>query len=250
MTNVNPLTGRFDRSAGVFVTGTDTEVGKTVVAGAIARAIRLGGGEPGVFKPVATGGRVIRAEGIFCTDSEFLAWAADTDWDIEAITPAAYLEPLAPLVAARREQRPVDFDRIVQCYNLIAEKSDFTIVEGIGGILVPITESISVLDLAEAMALPVVVVARPNLGTLNHTLLTVRAVQQRGLSVAAIVLNRFNHDTHDLAEDTNPEALAELTELPVVLIPQDEETRIDKPPAIGPSVLFPVENDLLALIGK
>jgi len=245
--STNPLLGRFGRFQGAFVTGTDTGVGKTIIAGSLAVLVRSAGRNVGVFKPAASGGRPVMAEGVLNADSEFLAWCADTSWELATITPASFQEPLAPMVAARRSRQEVDFDRIVQCYNLIGEASDLVIVEGVGGALVPITETVSVLDLAEAMALPVIVVARPGLGTLSHTLLTVEAVHRRGLTVAAVVVNRYDFGTIDVAEQTNPDALAELTGLPVVLVPEDPDTSVEPRPAIGEHILYACEG-LLRLI--
>ncbi len=237
----NPLIGRFHPAEGVFVTGTDTGVGKTVVAGALAILHRRQGWRVGVFKPVATGGRIKVAVGNISPDTEFLAWAADTHHHLSTITPATYVQPLAPLVAGRMSGTPVDLDEVVRRYNLIAADSDLMIVEGIGGLLVPIAETVSVLDLAEAMALPLLVVARPGLGTINHTLLTVQAAWTRGLTVAGIVVNRYVPSSPDLAYETNPGVLAEQTGLPIVMVPEDADTAVEPEPSVGPGVLFACE---------
>ncbi|MCG3181584.1 MAG: ATP-dependent dethiobiotin synthetase BioD [Phycisphaerae bacterium] len=247
----NPLMGRFEpAAAGVFVTAIDTEVGKTVIAGALAMAARRGGRRVGVFKPFATGCRHRQGLGLVSSDSEFLAWAADCELDLATITPQRWHAPLAPMAAAKAENRPVDFDAVVSAWRRLRAASDFAVVEGIGGILVPLTRDASVLDLAEAMGLPAVVVARPLLGTLNHTLLTVDALRSRGLKVAAVAINRYNPDSHDPAEESNPAVLAELTRLPIVCVPDDAQTRVEPAPAIGGSVLFPCQNELLPLLLK
>jgi len=234
----NPLTGRLPSAPGVFVTGTDTGVGKTVVAGALAMLARTQGARVGVFKPVATGCRRVNTVGLVSGDSEFLAFCADSGLDLATITPVCYHEPLAPMAAAQREGRSVDFDAIASAYGRVVAGSDWVVVEGIGGALVPLTRRVCLLDVAAAMGLPLLVVARAGLGTINHTLLTVEAARRRGLKVAAVAINRYRAASADLAEETNPAALEELTHLPVVCVPDDPETRVEPPPAIGPGVLF------------
>ena len=260
----NPLAGQFRANVpGLFVTGTDTGVGKTVVAGAIAFLQRQAGKRVAVFKPIATGCRRDSGSGVasaalggmprlvshvfgdaprlVSTDAEFLAWAAESPHELAMINPVTYADPLAPLVAAQRTRQPIDFEAIVDTYYALTSKSDFAIVEGIGGLMVPLTEKLTVLDLAEAFALPLLIVARPVLGTLNHTLLTVAAARSRGLRIAAIVVNRYHADSAalpDLSEESNPAVLAALTRLPVVCVPEDTETSIEPPPAIGRDVLF------------
>jgi dethiobiotin synthetase len=209
---------------GVFVTGTDTEIGKTVVAGGIARVLRARGFQVGVFKPVATGCE-IRREGLVSPDAEFLAHCAEAPQDLKLICPVRYHRPLAPAEAARHERREVDLAAIRESYRAISRRSDVMVVEGVGGLLVPLTEKFFVADLAVEFDLPVVIVARADLGTINHTLLTVEAVRARGLSIAAIVLNRYRADSATLAEETNPALIAKLARLahPIV-VPYDQST--------------------------
>jgi len=212
---------------GLFVTGTDTEVGKTVIAGAIAVLLRSRGVRVGVFKPVATGCvRRVRL-GLTSEDAEFLAHCADSPHDLRTISPCCYATPAAPSVAARHERRPVDFEAIARAYRLIVQDSDFVIVEGVGGLLVPITEAYNVADLAGRFGLPLVIVARASLGTINHTLLTLEAARHRNLKVAGVVLNRYRADSATLAEETNPEVIAQVgrVDLPVV-VPFDRHTNL------------------------
>lgn len=235
----NPLIGRLPAPRrGLFITATDTGVGKTIITGALAMLARGAGRKVGAFKPIATGCRADAGGGLVSSDAEFLAWSADSDQPLATINPVRYHEPLAPLVAARRARSPIDFEAISLAYSRLTESSDLVLVEGIGGLLVPITEKLTVLDLAEAFDLPLLIVARPGLGTLNHTLLTVRTASQANLAVAAIVINRYRADSQDLAEESNPAVLAELTGLPVFCVPDDAETRVEPSPAIGPDVLF------------
>src|SRR5437868_5572423 len=160
------------RIPGLFITGTDTEVGKTVIAGAIADWFRRRQFRVGVCKPVATG-CVRRREGLVSEDAEFLAHAADARFPLDVICPQRYVEPLAPAVAAERAKRPVDWESVQRSLTIMSRDADVMIVEGIGGVRVPIDAKTTVLEMARWLGLPSVVVARPGLGTINHTILTV-----------------------------------------------------------------------------
>ena len=164
---------------GLFVTGTDTGVGKTLVAGGIARLLRDEGLKVGVFKPVATGCRE-QYEGLVNADSEFLRMCSDCDLELSVISPVGYVTPAAPIVCEGHERRRVDFELIAECYKRICEESDVVIVEGIGGVRVPISGDVDVIAMMKWFGLPVVVVTRPDLGTINHTLLTIDAVRGAG----------------------------------------------------------------------
>jgi dethiobiotin synthetase len=209
---------------GVFITGTDTEVGKTVIAGAAAVLQRSRGLRVGVFKPIATGCRHDIRLGLVSSDAEFLAACAEVAYGLPMICPCCYATPAAPVVAARHEHRPIDFDAITRCYRYIADNSDFVIVEGIGGLLVPITHQYLVADLAREFDLPLVIVGRSGLGTINHTLLTLEAARARQLHVAGIVLNTYEPDGATLAEETAPEVIARAGKVPPpLMIPKDAQ---------------------------
>ncbi|MDY6914211.1 MAG: dethiobiotin synthase, partial [Planctomycetota bacterium] len=176
------------RLRGLFVTGTDTEVGKTLIAGAIARRFRKAGRRVDVFKPVASGCRRERGE-LISTDAEFLAACAESTRTLAEITPLRFAAALAPNVAARREGRDVDLEAIFDAYDRLDREA--VIVEGVGGLLCPISDDFWVVHLAMMMALPVVIVVRAGLGTINHTLLTLHAARSAGLNVAGVVVNRY-----------------------------------------------------------
>lgn len=235
-------------SRGWFVTGTDTGVGKTVIAGAMARlAVELGA-RVGVMKPVATGCRHDPRLGLISADAEFLAHCADARENLETVNPVRYAGELAPMVAAEREHRPIDWKAIRTNWARLRE-SDRVVVEGIGGLLVPIDGEHSVADLAAEMELPLVIVARPGLGTINHTLLTIEAARQRRLPIAAVVINSYQPDSATLAEETNPEIIARLTGMRIPLIvPYDRSTNIATG-AIGESVLYPLRSFVRASFG-
>jgi dethiobiotin synthetase len=172
---------------GLFVTGTDTGVGKTVVAGAIAAALRAGGTRVAAFKPVVTG-LDEPAEPGWPRDHELLAAAAGTR--PEAVAPHTFGPPVSPHLAAELAGTALALDDMVTAASAaVAEAgADVLVAEGVGGLLVPLTAEASVRDLAVQLRLPLVVAARPGLGTISHTLLTVEAARAAGLAVAAVVL--------------------------------------------------------------
>jgi len=160
---------------GYFVTATDTAVGKTVVTRGLATALRARGRDVAVFKPVQSGARANDPTG----DAALLG--ADCIY--------AFSAPLAPLVAARAEGRTIALEPIAKRAEELAREHELLLVEGAGGLLVPLADGFDMADLAVALGLPLVVVARAGLGTVNHTLLTIEAAQARGLELAGVVLN-------------------------------------------------------------
>lgn len=194
------------RIPSIFVTGTDTGIGKTVVAGAIADWFRRRGVRVAVLKPAATG-CVHRREGLVSEDAEFLAVCSDSPFPLDLICPQRYAEPLAPAVAAERARQPLDWEAIDRSICLMSAESDVMVVEGVGGILVPMDARYTVLDMATWIGSPAVIVARPNLGTINHTLLTASALRGAGIRVAGVVINRYRADGATVAEETNPRAI-------------------------------------------
>jgi len=181
---------------GIFITGTDTGVGKTFVACAAARLLRSWGVNVGVMKPIATGNQ---------DDAHRLLKASEIDEDLALVNPQFFKAPLAPAIAAQAEGREVDSESIYKAYWHLSKKYDVLVVEGIGGVKVPLGESTYVVDLIEALRLPALVVARAGLGTLNHTLLTLDALAGKKVPVAGVLFNGGSGKS--LAEKTNPEAL-------------------------------------------
>ena len=228
------------KARGLFVTGTDTEVGKTVIAGGIARVLKDKGQRVGVFKPIASGCRKERGE-LVSQDAEFLAHCADARENLDQICPVRLKEPLAPEVVVQRGAGPIDLAAIRTYYNRLASEQEVMIVEGIGGLLVPLTEDLLVADLASQMDLPLLIVAKPGLGTINHTLLTIEAARARGLRVAGIVINSYVADTATVAEETNPAAIERASGVKVLtIVPRDLDTNMSRG-TIGPGVLFALE---------
>ncbi|NLX12916.1 MAG: dethiobiotin synthase [Phycisphaerales bacterium] len=225
---------------GWFVTGTDTNVGKTVIAGALARLLRERGRKVAVFKPIATGCRRDLHLGLVNGDTEFLAHCADTDQTLEEITPVRYAGDLAPLVASERQQHPINWSAVDEGWRSIGRTHEWVIVEGAGGLLTPIDINNNMADLARQFELPLIVVARATLGTINHTLLTLESAKARGLRVAAVVVNGYRPGSATLAEETNPEVIARLARIPIPLIvPFDHRTNPETG-LLGESILYPL----------
>ena len=214
------------KAQGLFVTGTDTGIGKTLIAGAIARFFAASGKRVGVFKPVASGCTKTR-EGLISEDAEFLAYCASSEFPLSVVNPVTFELPAAPILCEQAENRKVDFEQIASTYKYICENSDVVIVEGIGGIRVPISKDIDVLDLAGEFALPVVIVSRPDLGTINHTLLTIDAVRDAGLTLAGIVINGYDETKAELAEKTGSEIIASCRNVKILtVVPYDPAANV------------------------
>jgi dethiobiotin synthetase len=170
---------------GLFVTATDTGVGKTEVACGLLRSLRAAGLDLGAMKPAQSG--VSPGEE---SDAERLRAAAGGGDPAELVCPYSFAAPLAPAVAARLAGVEISLPRILQVARALAARHQALLVEGAGGLLVPLTPRESFADLAVALGLPVLVVARAGLGTVNHTALTLEALRARGLRVVGVVLNR------------------------------------------------------------
>ena len=177
------------RTRGLFITGTDTGVGKTYVAARLAEALCGQGLSVGVYKPAATGRTLDEFGHPRWDDVDRLAAAVDGCWDQERICPQRFAEALAPPVAAGLEGRCVDPRLLRSGAAWWHGRVDILLIEGVGGLLCPLTEAETVADFAAELKLPLLIVARQALGTINHTLLTLEVARGRGLSVAGVVLN-------------------------------------------------------------
>lgn len=207
---------------GVFVTGTDTGVGKTVVAAALALAAQARGRRVTPLKPAQTG-VADRAQG----DAAFVARLLGLETAPEAICPYLLRAPLAPAVAAGLEGRRLDPAIVVRAYEALRADHDYVVVEGAGGVMVPFSDGVDMGGLAERLDLPVVVAARPGLGTLNHTLLTLEALHRRGLTVLGVILSGYPSEP-GLDALTNPATLARITPVPLLgAIPFDGAIDVD-----------------------
>jgi dethiobiotin synthetase len=186
---------------GLFVTGTDTGVGKTLVACSVARALRERGLDVGVMKPIETG---VGPAGPL--DAIALRAAAGAEDALDLVCPQQFALPAAPTVAAAFEGREVDLAVVDAAWAVLGARHHAMLVEGAGGLLVPAAAGVTMADLAARFGLPLLIAARGALGTINHTLLTLEAAERRGLVVAGVVIS---HSTGRLS-DADAANLAEL----------------------------------------
>lgn len=194
-----------------FVTGTDTGVGKTTVSVAILAAAARRGLATGAMKPAESGCARGADGALVPADAEALRAVCTVGQSLDDICPYRLAEPVAPAVAAARAGISIDLAEIARCYRrLQARAPDLALVEGAGGLLVPYAESLCAADIARALELPILIVARPDLGTINHTLLTVEAARARGLTVAGVVFSRARAGTDLILEASNAEEIERL----------------------------------------
>ncbi len=211
------------RKPGLFITGTDTGVGKTVVACAIALTLRRQArARVGVLKPFGTGCRTER-EGLVHDDAEALAHFSNCSEPLEIINPIRFKPPLAPAVAAAEAGRGFEIGGIEHSLRHLEAHHDVMVVEGVGGIMVPLDPhdpTCTVLNLAVDLGLPAVVVARSGLGTLNHTVMTVRLLQLAKVPVAGVVMNNYEPDPAMRSDDpsltSNRLWIEKMTSVPVL----------------------------------
>jgi dethiobiotin synthetase len=198
------------KSKGIFITGTDTGVGKTYVARGIARTLTRDGIDVGVMKPAETGCR--RRSGQLMPDDAIRLMNATGGRDpLDLVNPYRFSKSLAPSVAAELVGKTIRPARIVNSFQALSRKHDFMIVEGAGGIMVPLSGKYLYLDLAAALRLPIVIVARPGLGTINHTLLTISTLKKRRLRIAGFVMNYAKDWKKGLAEKTSMSVIEEIS---------------------------------------
>ena len=183
------------------VTGTDTGVGKTVIACALVAVLRQRGLRVAAMKPVETGG---------AADADRLRAAAGGEDAPSDVCPVTFAEPLAPLVAAQRLGHPIDIAALDAAFARLSARRDAVVVEGAGGLLVPLTEQVSVRELFARWRLGLIVVAANRIGAINNALLTVHAARAAKLPVRALVLNSLTLERCDVAAETNGDTLAHL----------------------------------------
>jgi dethiobiotin synthetase len=203
-------------NTGFFVTGTDTGVGKTAITGGLTGVFRKNGIKAVAFKPVQTGG-LESERGLLSEDALFYGAVTELPYSSQELNPCCLRPPLSPNVAARISGQVIDPEALKAAYLRLAAENDMVLVEGAGGICVPLVDAhFTMADLACLFGLPLLVVARPGLGTINHTVLTVSFARQAGLEVKGIIINGYREDQATMAERTNPEVIQRMTGVPVL----------------------------------
>jgi dethiobiotin synthetase len=182
-----PLTAHDSRLTGVFIAGTDTGVGKTTVTAALAVQLQTRGRQVGIMKPIETG---VSIDGTDRSDAGRLRTAVGCADALDLISPYRFIDPIAPLAAARRTGRTIELEAIKQAFDRLAHGSRLMLVEGVGGVLAPLSDRFDVGDLLRMLELPTILVSHASLGAVNHVLLALEALTQRNAPVLAVVLNR------------------------------------------------------------
>ncbi|RJQ51192.1 MAG: dethiobiotin synthase [Nitrospiraceae bacterium] len=211
---------------GIFMTGTDTGVGKTFLSAGLISALKEKGFSVCPMKPVETGCKILKGE-LVPEDALKLVKAAGVSEPLDLVNPYRFKHPLAPSVAAELEGAKTGKRKIIAAYNKLSAGYDIMIVEGAGGIMVPIYNKYLYLDLIRDLALPVVIISRPGLGTINHTLLTIEAARNRGIDITGVIINYTARHGKDISMKTNPRVIEKLTGTPVLgVVPYMKNFRI------------------------
>jgi len=215
---------------GLFITATDTEVGKTVITGALAAAFKARGLDIGVIKPLASGGVKNDCDELVAEDAVFLMKAAGfDDTHRHAVNPLCLAPALTPAVAAIESGMSIDVPAIVNACRKMIKDHEISLVEGVGGITAPIWEDYLVADLMGELKLPTIIVTRPNLGTINHSLLTAAYARQRGLNVIGFIINSWEEDKATVLEHSNLDYIERLSGLPILgKFPRDNSISVPK----------------------
>lgn len=202
-----------------FITGTDTDAGKTYVTCLLIEALRREGKAAVGYKPLACGDRA---------DAHALQQASENTVTLDEVNPVYLKVPASPFAAALLENKTVDMEAARLGFHNLAARFSYILVEGAGGWEVPLTHKMSMADFAAELKLPVIVVVNNKLGCLNHTILTVKNIQARGLTCAGIILN-YAHDERDLASISNRMVLQQFLDVPVLSEIMHGESQMDWP---------------------
>ena len=221
---------------GIFVTGTDTEAGKTIVTAALTAALRRAGLDAVPMKPVQTGA-IGNEKGSRSPDLDFCLSAAGVELsekEYRLLAPHCFELPASPHLAARKEERTLSVDLLCESFEKAARRHEVVVVEGVGGVLVPLNEREFVADLIERLGLPVVLAARTGLGTLNHTFLSIKELERRGAAPAGIVFCQTRPGPPGLIEKDNIETIGRISGVPVLgTIPFIEGLDSEREPPSG-----------------
>ena len=194
---------------GIFITGTDTGVGKTIISAALLCALKSTGVDAIYMKPVQTGCQR-QGKKLIAPDLDFVLSVSGflpSEKERGLLAPYCFCRACSPHLAAKTEKKPISLTKIKNIFKNLTRQHDFVVVEGAGGILTPLSSKQTMLDLAKALDLPIIVVAHPGLGTINHTLLTLHILKEAGLKVLGVVLNYSTNTKKGLIEKNNKDTL-------------------------------------------
>ncbi|MFA4956052.1 MAG: dethiobiotin synthase [Candidatus Methanoperedens sp.] len=205
---------------GIFITGTDTNIGKTVIAAGLAGALNNKGYSVGVMKAVQSGAGIKNGL-LYSPDIEFIKKVMDVNDEMELVCPYLLKEAMAPGIAAEIEGKNIDFEIIKNAFQELENRHDIVIVEGAGGIAVPIKKRLMISDLIKYMGIPIIIVARAGLGTINHTVLTIEYAKRSGIKIIGVIINDYRGG---IVEERNPGIITDLTGIPILgIIPNDPD---------------------------
>jgi dethiobiotin synthetase len=224
----------------LFITGTDTGVGKTLIACGIAAYMRRQGIDVGVMKPIETG----FSKRSPSRDAARLRRYAQSSDSIDMVGPFTYKEAVSPWIAARHSGRPVQIRRILQTADVLMRRHDVLLMEGAGGLLVPLTQNLTMLDLIKRLKTPVLLVTSDRVGTLNHTLLSVNELRAAKIIVLGIIVNGTDVPTPAIARRSTAWVLKKLSRVPVWgTIPRMKKSTVDRPASLADAVsrVVPIE---------
>ena len=179
-----------DRLAGVFITGTDTEIGKTTIACALAWLFRINGIKVGIMKPFATSSKIYSSKHK-SKDTFSLTKEARVNDPDRTLNPVFFPIPASPAMASEILHKPVDLNLVNKKFSYLKKKYDFLVVEGIGGVMVPIKDKVLLIDVIRSMKLPVIIVSSPKLGSINHTVLTINACIESKIPIIGLIFNQM-----------------------------------------------------------
>ena len=209
-------TRHLEKLQGVFITGTDTEIGKTTIACGLAWLLRRNGIRVGIMKPFATSSKMY-SNRYKSHDTAALAKAAVIEESDQILNPIFLSIPASPYMAAEILHKTVDLGIVTTKFNVLKKKYDFTVVEGIGGVMVPITAKISLLDVIRRMNLATIIVSRPKLGSINHTILTINACKGKKIPIIGVIFNQMPKHPN-IVESMTPNHIEKLTGIKTISI--------------------------------
>ncbi len=196
----------------IFITGTDTDVGKTVVTAGLASYFQNKGKKTAVFKPVQSGAELEQGQ-LIAPDLKFVE---KINPNVTTLATYNLKHAVAPSLAAELENVEISIDKILKDYSTLAAQHDVVLVEGAGGIMAPVYRNFLIIDLIKKFNIPMIIIARPNLGTINHTLLTVNAARQYNIKVLGFIISNYPTHTQDLAIKTAPKIIENLAGIKVL----------------------------------
>ncbi|MDK2799228.1 MAG: dethiobiotin synthetase [Clostridiales bacterium] len=232
---------------GIFIVGTDTDVGKTVVSGGLMYLLLTQGYNACYFKPVLSGASIEKGQ-LIPGDTRFVKWISGLEEETHHITPYSFQTPVSPHLAARIENRSIDINAIQEKFEYLKSQYDYIVAEGSGGFAVPLNDKGYMLyHLIQALNIGIIVVARAGLGTINHTILTVMAAQNMKIPVKGIMINGY--DASALCDNDNIKTIKRVTGLPVLgVIPKLENVYVEKLQTGNLKDVFRKEIDISSIV--